>query len=85
MDDVNSLVEAARILREAAEAVDSLPPVVSAAQTGAIDHLKQLGFAQTFVALQIADWLEAEAECFLVEGAVLTAALEVAEKIRRES
>lgn len=85
MDEVNELVEAARLLREAAEAVDSLPPVISAAQTGAIEHLKHLGFAQTFVALQIAEWLEAEAECALAGAPVLSAALAVAEKVRRES
>lgn len=85
MDDVNSLVEAARLLREAADDVERFDPVQSSQLSAAIARLADLGFARTFVARQIAEWLEAEAEAFLVDGAVLTAALEVAEKIRRES
>lgn len=85
MDDVNSLLEAAHILREAADDVERYQPVQSSQLRSAMVRLDELGFSRTFVAKQIAEWLEAEADAFLVDGAVLTAALEVAEKVRRES
>lgn len=85
MDDVNSLVEAARLLREAADDVERFDPVQSSQLTAAIARLAELGFARTFVARQIADWLEQEAEAVLAGEPALSAALAVAEKIRRES
>lgn len=86
MDQINLLIESARLLREAAEAVHKYQPVQSAQLVGAMAHLEGLGFSRTFVARQIADWLEAEAEAALAAGdPPLGAAVDVAEKIRRES
>ena len=85
MDDVNGLVEAARLLREAAEDVEKWPvDVHTLGAVNARDWLATLGFADAFVARQIADWLEAEAEAALAAGEhPLGAALDVAEKVRR--
>ena len=85
MDDVNSLVEAARLIREAADDVERFDPVQSSQLQAALLRLQELGFARVFVARQIAEWLEAEAECALAGAPVLSAALAVAEKVRRES
>jgi len=86
MDDVNSLVEAARLLREATDEVDKWPDGVhTLGHSRAIAWLATLGFADVFVARQIADWLEQEAEDALAGEPALSAALEVAEKVRRES
>lgn len=87
MNDVNSLLEAARILREAADEVDRWPePGQWRWRMKAEAWLCVLGFADVFVARQIAEWLEAEAEAALAAGEPpLGAALAVAEKVRRES
>lgn len=86
MDDINLLVEAARLLREAADDVERYEPVQSSQLRAAIVRLDDLGFSRVFVARQVAEWLEAEAEAALAAGdAPLGAALAVAEKVRRES
>lgn len=85
MDEVNVLVEASRLLREAADDVHRFEPVQSSQLRNAMLRLEQLGFSRTFVARQIADWLEQEAEAVLAGEPALSAALAVAEKIRRES
>ncbi len=86
MDDVNSLLEAARLLREAADDVERYEPVQSSQLRSAMVRLDELGFSRVFVARQVAEWLEAEVEAALAAGdAPLGAALAVAEKVRRES
>ena len=87
MDEINALVEAARLLREAADEVDHWPePGQHRWRAKAEAWLCVLGFADVFVARQVAEWLEAEAEAALAAGdAPLGAALAVAEKVRRES
>lgn len=86
MDEINALVEAARLLREAADDVERYGPVQSSQLRSAMVRLDELGFSRVFVARQVAEWLEAEAEAALAAGdAPLGAALAVAEKVRRES
>lgn len=86
MDEINALVEAARLLREAADDVERYEPVQSSQLRSAMVRLDELGFSRVFVARQVAEWLEAEAEAALAAGEPpLGAALAVAEKVRRES
>ncbi len=86
MDEINALLEAARLLREAADDVERYEPVQSSQLRSAMVRLDELGFSRVFVARQVAEWLEAEAEAGLAAGKPpLGAALAVAEKVRRES
>lgn len=86
MDEINALLEAARLLRAAADDVERYEPVQSSQLRSAMVRLDELGFSRVFVARQVAEWLEAEAEAALAAGdAPLGAALAVAEKVRRES
>lgn len=86
MDEINALLEAARLLREAADDVERYEPVQSSQLRSAMVRLDELGFSRVFVARQVAEWLEAEAEAALAAGEPpLGAALAVAEKVRRES